>query len=155
MASSSKKTAKKKSASSTPMTHPLYLTADEQKIFAALPDSLKEGWKTEKETQSFDDTPELQNIRRSLAHFSSPALKKMREEPVLKEDDFMAFATSIDFENLSESDRAELLYVLGPSAIGLLIHTFLPRIEADEDVRFVQALSVARHFLLESFLKAA
>src|SRR3989338_1997973 len=49
-----------------PMAHPLYLTAQEQKVFEKLPAKLREGWKVEEEKLNAYETPRQLKIRREI-----------------------------------------------------------------------------------------
>lgn len=128
----------------------LYLTREEQALFAKLPAAVREGWNVEEEKRSFKDSDMLKRIRIGMAKFDSPVLKKMQTEAVATKD-IVDSLGNITLDSLSDNDRAELFFVIGPQGMGQLILSLLPHAQSAEDMPGIAAFSIARKELLTDF----
>lgn len=130
----------------------LHCTPSERSLFDALPEALREGWKLKDETLSYQDSPKNREIRFMIARFHDPKLLEVRAKftSVKTDEDFMALAASIDLSALSETDLGQILFALGPDAIGSLILAIFRTADSDEDLLMISHLSEARHELLQS-----
>lgn len=131
----------------------LPLTPAEKELWKAVPAEHRDAIIAATEARTFQDSAELQSIRRSLARFSSPKLVELVElNGQATPENLTSAMQAIDIESLPEEDRAELLFVLGPAGIGWMIESLIPQIEDEDDVGFIGMLAVARSGLLDSFL---
>ena len=130
----------------------LYLTDAEAKAFAALPDTLKEGWKVEAETLSYADTPKNREIRFMITRFHDPKLLAVRDQfkKVKTDEEYMKLLQDFDISKVSEADLGQMMFALGPDAIGALIRGILQSSVTDQDLVMVSHFAELRHELLES-----
>jgi hypothetical protein len=139
------------------MSLTVYLTAEEKKTLAALPAERTKGWKVEAETGSYEDSDEKRAIRMGLLHLEDPALKALQKKAgeAKTDKDFAALVKSMNIETSEDTDIAQILFAIGPATltevIGLLL---LNAGTSDDDMETAGILSVARHFLFESFQAA-
>ena len=128
----------------------LYLTADEKKLYDALSDDLKEGWETEEETITFEDTDELRQLRIDLMEVSSPVTKDIQEKAQGKKTMQEAAEALKDYDltNLSEDDMWEVFFALGPDTVTSMIEKLFVDVKEDKDVENISTFSIVRHELL-------
>lgn len=130
----------------------LHLTMQEQVLFDTLPDALREGWETEAETLSYEDTPQRRMIRLSLLRLHDPKLLAFREQAKQAQsaEEIAVLMESIDLKDVDEGDLAELFFALGPVTLSLLIAALLRTVKTDTDIEGITALTVIRHSVLAS-----
>lgn len=141
--------AKAKSA----MAHPLHLTADERKLFDALPEKLKEGWEVREEKMKCNDSAEQRVLRAMFLRLEHPLFRELQKKAkeCANEQEFMNLCTKIDITKVSYSDLAELFFVLGPEQMSHVVSRLFREADSDDDLNSVAALTVLRHVLLESY----
>ncbi len=124
----------------------------EQVLFDTLPDALREGWETEAETLSYEDTPQRRMIRLSLLRLHDPKLLAFREQAKQAQsaEEIAVLMESIDLKDVDEGDLAELFFALGPVTLSLLIAALLRTVKTDTDIEGITALTVIRHSVLAS-----
>jgi len=135
----------------------LFLTAEEQKLFEALPGSLKEGWQAKEETRQFTDSQQKASIRLHLLRLEDPKMLQFVEEAKSKEsvDDVAALINDTDLSGVSERELAKLFFALGPAPLGQIISSMLPEAKTDKDLEEIVAITTIRHFLLSSLTHTA
>ena len=132
----------------------LYLTGDEQKLFDALSDTLKNGWKTEKETLTYEDSDEERKVRLQLMRFSSPEMTqlKARLRSAGSAEEVRDAIKSLDPTKIDEHEWLEVLYGVGPEIISLIISTMLQAAKTDEELELAVAFTGVRHEILDAFV---
>ncbi len=135
----------------------LYLTGTEQAIFDVLPKILTEGWKTERELLTYEDSPERRQLRLALLRLHDPALIALREKTQQSHSvkEVAEMIAEMDMRKVDEDDLASLFFALGPNDLSLLIKHLLRAAESDKDVEGVTALTVVRHAVLQAFHSVA
>lgn len=130
----------------------LFLTGEEQSLFDALSDALKEGWDTKTETLRFEDNAQRRKIRLEMLKVHHPKTQDLikRILGAKTEQEIDALLESVNPKEIDDADLAELLFASGPDGIGAMVKGALKTAENDEDVAFAAQLSQARHELLES-----
>lgn len=116
-------------------------------MFDALPDELREGWETARETIVYEDTPQRRRIRMQHARITDPRLQKMRSQ-ISDDTTEAALQKSLenaDFRDIPEADVREILYALGPDMLSSMIQVLLKAASTDKDIEEATAYSVARH----------
>ncbi len=127
------------------MASPLYLTADEKKLFAALPKNLQEGWQVEEEKGTMYESVRQIAMRYQMADFSAyPGLKKIGET-MKKGGDISSFS----LDDIPAEALKELYFTMGARGVKSLILTFLTEVKNDADIEALSVLSIVRHKLLE------
>ncbi len=126
-------------------------------MFDALPAALQEGWETEAETLTYDDTPQKRMIRLSLLRLHDPRLLALREqaETARTPEQLAALLQEMDFTDVEDGDLASLFFALGPVVLSQLIVHLLGSVATDKDIEGVTALTVIRHSILASFHPAS
>ncbi len=147
----------RKKSSSSPMAHPLYLTADEKKVFASLPAKLQEGWKVEMEKQKYEDTAKRRQIRFEFMDLHDKHLLEFREKAygASSQREFEAIVETLDVTKLSEHDVRELFFAIGPDGMSLILYGLLSDAKTDDDLESISALTHIRSMLLKSMLSAS
>lgn len=135
-----------------PMPPNLHLTADEQKIFDALPATLKEGWTVEKEASAAYERPEELLMRYRMASFHNPACQAIAEKAkgAKTAQDIERIAASFDPSALSLPELSELLFTLGTKWLSHMLRYLLAHTSSDEDIEGIATLSHIRHMLFEA-----
>jgi hypothetical protein len=135
------------------MATALYLTSDEQKMFEALPEKLREGWEMKSESGGFQDSEQRRGIRAGLMRLKSEDMQSVKHALLVAqtEDAFLRAVDAIDFQSIPEGDLAELLFAVGPSGLTHVIDQMLTQASSDDDIFLIASLSVARHELMTSF----
>lgn len=131
----------------------LYLTADEKKLFDALPAAVRDGWVIELEQRTFVDTPEKRNMRFSLVRLHDPKLLAFRDRiaSMSSADALISVMKDMDMQGVSEDDLAELFFALGPNVLSVIIPALITAATTDASLEEVCSLSVLRRSLLSSF----
>lgn len=140
--------AKAKSA----MAHPLYLTADERKLFDALPEKLKEGWEVREERGEYEDSDMKRMLRLSFVRLKDPKLKQLQAKlkNVKDENELAELGRSADFFSAPEEDLAELFFAMGAMDMARLLRMKMSSAGTDADLDGIAALSGIRHAFYES-----
>lgn len=135
------------------MSTPLWLTADEQTVFAAFSPELRDGWEVQEETQTFADTSDRRAARLGLVRLHDPALLALRDKAkeASSPEALAALLAEMDVHDVSEDDLAELFFALGPDALTGLVVPLLREAKTDGDLDDVASLLLIRHSLLASF----
>ncbi len=138
------------------MAASLWLTKDEQKIFSALSDALRDGWKVVEETQVYEDTALNQRIRVDLTELQSPVLKDLQErlKNAKSKEDFVKITIDTDISMVTEHDVSQLFFMLGPDAVTGLIKGAIENAKTDDDLSLASTLSELRHEMLASLIAA-
>jgi hypothetical protein len=132
---------------------PLFLTADEKKLFAKTPAALVEGWEVKDEKLKFKDSPEKYAIRLRNLHIENEVLQQamVTANSMQKTVDILSLSQTIKAENVSQSDLLEVYYVMGPRAFTDLLALMLKHgLKTGEDVKIFVANALIRHELLVS-----
>lgn len=135
------------------MAHPLYLTADERKIFDALPEKLKEGWEVKEEKGKYEDSPERRSIRYELLKLNNPKYKKIvsSADKVHTKEEFHEFVSQVDLSLMKQDELIDILFTLGPNVLSGLIQKGLETAKEDDDLDLTTALTNFRHLTLSSY----
>ncbi len=134
------------------MQNVLTLTPDEKKIFDALSDALKEGWKVEVELPIPMDSPAKRLTRFELLQLRDPALMKLAERAKKTQDadEIVQFVQEADLTKVSYDDLTELFFAIGPSVLSQAIFDLFGTVKTDDELRDIGALADIRHSLLAS-----
>jgi len=135
----------------------LHLTKTEKDLFAALPDSVRNGWKTEDEALTFEDTDHRRYMRMSVMKLHDPrllGLKKKLMELKDKPEEARKVLEDLDIRTVNDDDMLQLFYAMGPAPITYMILSSLQPDATDEDLKNVAALSMIRHMILLAFVEA-
>jgi len=132
--------------------HTLYLTTDEQKLFAKLPADLTKDVPVEEEKIEYEDTPMRRGIRLKQLSVTDASLKKFFGTAALaaSEAEFVSMLCSLDLRSVSTDDIAEIMFAVGPDGTGFMIAQALENAESHDAVELATALSLLRHEMLES-----
>jgi len=130
----------------------LYLWSDEKKLFDALSDELKDGWKVEGETLKEDEREEELAMRRSMFRCGDAACQQLVKAATSAKsaEDFERIVSDFDFSSLSQEQSAEIFFTLGTGVLSSLIEGALQLTESDEDLEGTAGLTEIRHMLLEA-----
>lgn len=132
----------------------LFLRREEQKIFASLPDALREAWTVTQEEEKGDDQPEELAMRRRMTHFDAfPACQNILDQAARGED-VMDCLSSLAASQASEEILAELCFVLGTPVLSALLRSALSAAKKDTDLEGIASLSGIRHAMLALNLTA-
>ena len=124
--------------------HTVYLTAEEQKVFATLSDSIREGVTIQNEEFDTFESDKQLAMRYHLADFTLYPEVKQIAEAVLNGED----PSSFSLEDVPADVQKELYFTIGARGVDLLIRYVLREIEEAEDCAALCALTNARHELL-------
>ncbi len=131
----------------------LYLTPAER----ASATFLSEPWTNEcvvqEETMAFADTDKLLQVRRSVAAFEDPRLKKMQKATTKNQHDLAKEVEAMDMSALSDADVSQFFFVLGPTFLSGVIATQIMATKTPEDLQALCDLTQVRHGLLDIFTK--
>lgn len=126
------------------MAATLYLTAQEQKVFAALSKDLQEGWKLEEETGTSYESVRQIAMRYHMADFSAyPKLQRVIDM-IMSGKNLSGFS----FDDLPPESFKELSFTMGARGINSLMQTLITDIKNDDDMQALASLSAMRHELL-------
>lgn len=126
-------------------------------LFQALPESVRNGWKTEEELLTFEDTPSRRSMRMSVIKLTDPRLLRLRtqvSELQQKPQDAKKLMDDMDFSDVNDDDLLQLFYAMGPDVLTFMIVQLLQPTANDEDVQMVASLSMIRHLILFAFVEA-
>lgn len=135
------------------MAHPLYLTADERKLFTALSAKLREGWEVKEEKGKYEDSPERQEIRYELLKLNKAKYKKIvdKANTVRSQEEFHSFVMDVDFSSMTQDELIDVLFTVGPDIVSLLISHGIATAKEDSDVELIAAFTNFRHLVLASY----
>jgi len=138
------------------MNNVLYLTPAERQLFDALASELKEGWETEEEEQSYEDSAERRQVRLDLMELDDGRFEDviLKCGPECSPEDLQKLVSKVDLTGLSERDLWEICFALGPDAMGFLISKLLVDVRDDDHLEGIMALTNLRHELLVSLQPA-
>jgi len=124
----------------------LYLTSTEKELFAALPDTLKEGWSVEVLDGICDDRPEDLVMRYKTLPLKGGEFKRLAEEAkeAKTPEEFENIAASLNTEQLSYKEMVDLFFLLGTRIQSAMIRQLLTTAKKDEEIEAVMTLSVTR-----------
>lgn len=130
----------------------LHLTADEQALFAAVPENLRRKVNIESETLTYVDTPQRKQIRVQNMKLSATALLNFKGKVTAGStvEEMTTLLSTANLAALSEDDLSELYFALGPDGVSMLIIQMLPHVRKEEDFEALISLCVIRHSLLLS-----
>lgn len=130
----------------------LFLTAEEQAIYNALPATLQEGWSIEAETQQYKDTQQKRVLRFRLYRAYDPRLRVLMQsfETASSDEELKNILTNASLKDVSDTALAELFFTMGPGPISAFIVAMLKGAKKDEDIERIASLSIIRHALLSS-----
>ena len=128
----------------------LFLTAEEQKVFEALPAKLREGWKVEG-VALVSERPEELTVRQGMASFDQPELRAVctRLAEAKEGASYEQAMHSLDADAFTREQLAEIFFVLGVDALSHFIAYVLAQMKTDEDMELVSALAQIRSMLSE------
>ncbi|MFA5800023.1 MAG: hypothetical protein WC840_03635 [Candidatus Peribacteraceae bacterium] len=122
----------------------LYLTAEEKKLFDALPETLREGWKVvEEERGTYESDDELL-LRRKMASFKDFPQVTMLVDRLQKGDK----PETLSLEGIPESILSELCFTIGARGLSVLTGRLLLDAKTDADMEGLVGLSQFRHEML-------
>jgi hypothetical protein len=131
----------------------LFLTAEEQKVFQALPAKLREGWTVEEEKGQFQDAEEKLSMRMALLRLHDPKLLAVQKRAVgLSSGQLAELLAQTDLKGVADDDLAELTFAVGPSILSKLIEGLLLQAKTDAELEDIVALALIRHSLLQSYI---
>ncbi len=132
------------------MKHPLYFTPAEQTLFAQLPASLQEGWEIAEERPLPVESPRQREVRLMLARIHDPKLLALRDKAMkaTSAQEVAALLEDTTLEGVANDDLAQLFFALGPTALSSLLENQIRSATTDDDLSFVEGLTVIRHAML-------
>jgi hypothetical protein len=135
------------------MLNTAFLTSQEQALFEALPDTLREGWKVEPETVTHKDSEKQKKLRFMLFSAYAPHLRVLIHslESASTDKEMQKILMTADLKELSDTALAEIFFTMGPNSLSLFIVAMLEQVKDDEELERIVSLSVIRHSLLRSF----
>ncbi|OIO55353.1 hypothetical protein AUJ46_01520 [Candidatus Peregrinibacteria bacterium CG1_02_54_53] len=124
----------------------LFLTTEEQKVFQALPDKLREGWTMEVERLTAYETVEELAMRQKMASFDEfPQIallaKQVSEGSALEK---------LSLHDVPQEVLPELCFTIGATGLTVLMAKLLSVMQNDEDLEGLMGLSLLRHEMLLS-----
>ncbi len=130
------------------MQHTLYLTAEEEAVFRALSEELRDGWQVERENLKFKDTDQQRQTRYSLTRFTDPRLTNMSSQlnATSTPETILETLGMMDI-SMQNDDFLSLLFALGPDVISSFISYMLSDNPTDETLVTISGLSSMRHML--------
>lgn len=131
----------------------LFLTPQEEAVFARLGADIREGWNIAAENLVFEDSPMKLHLRLGLLRLHDPALLKLRERVKTLQDPktIAEEISSIDHSLLLHDDLAALFFAMGSGVLTELIALLLPAAASDKDLADLAALTFIRHEILVSY----
>ena len=135
-----------------PMAHPLYLTADERKLFDALPAKLKEGWEVKEEEGKYEDTDKKRMLRMAFLRVEDPKLKEFKAKAATAKspEELLKFSQTINLAKVPSGDLSELFFALGPEGLLIFIRNSLSNAKIDQDLDGIAFLSAVRNEFYKS-----
>lgn len=127
-------------------TNTLYLTAEEQSAFLALPEALREGWTVESETGTAYEDADVLKVRAGMARFETAPEMRAYVQESLKTGKIEP--TTI--KEIPESALPELFFTIGARGVSVLMKVMLQSTKGDEDVAGLAGLSHIRHDILHT-----
>lgn len=132
--------------------HTLHLTEAEAKKFSVLSADLQKGVAVEKETLTYEDSPRRRGMRFELLTIKDPELVALGQavQTAKSDADFQKAVGSLDLSKIGNADFMQMLFAMGPDAIGHIIDSLLSGTPSAKDVEAATAYSMLRHDMLES-----
>ena len=128
------------------MNNTLYLTADEQKLFDALSEELKEGWELVDEVQDSYESPKVIAMRAGMASFDVyPELEDLAKKVQEGED-----ISKLSILNIPEQALGEFAFTIGAKGLSAFIEHLSKEIQSNEDILGLAVLTLLRHEILET-----
>ncbi len=134
------------------MGNPVHLTADEQKLFEALPAAVKAVFKKRIETEiidAYETEAELKERLRNASFTSDPRARLLAEKVMHK----LARSENLDdlsLDELPEQVLSSVLYGMGAVGISAIIELMLADAKNTETVEAIGLLSRARNKVLRA-----
>ncbi len=131
----------------------LYLTPSEEKMFSSRSADLQQSWTVTPEVLTYADTPERRAFRFQMLRVQDPQLIQFREKALqaMSDTTFIELASSIDLTRIDNRDLTQIVFALGPDAMGMIITGILQSATMKDDIELAAAFSALRHGMLESF----
>lgn len=124
----------------------IFLTKEEQPLFAKIAASLTEGWTLETEDQTAYETPEVLEMRGNISPLRRhPAVKEIAEKVQIGEK-----IENLKMPELSDEDVAEFFFMIGAKGMTIFLEMLLKEAKTDDDLRLIGHISDLRHSLLET-----
>jgi len=122
----------------------LYLLPDEERRFAALPESVREGWVVVSEAgRAFEDAAVLK-VRANMARFEKfPELRSFVTESIRA-----GKADASTIKTIPESILPELYFTIGARGVTMLRNSLFASVRDDADVGALAGFSRIRHDIL-------
>ena len=141
------------SRSTKHMAHPLHLTVDEKKLFAKLPENLREGWEVKEEKGEYEDTDKKKMLRMAFLNLTDPKLQDFQKKAqhAKSADELIALTKTLTLTAMLPEDLRELLFAMGSDGMTGLLAVLLTQAQTDEDLDAISFISSIR----ELFFKAA
>lgn len=124
----------------------LYFTRQEQELFSALPESLKEGWKIESVDTLHEESPDELSFRLRMAKVQNYALQAVIGS-LKRKSDLAEAVKHIDFTKFSSEAQGELFFLLGVRVLTAMILSVLAHTTSDEDLEGLAGLTYIRDSL--------
>ncbi len=125
------------------MSRTLFLTGDEQAVFAALPSALREGWAVEPETSESYETDQQLEVRRHLLEGRKEFMALNRKLEKLGKDEA---ETQDLLSDLPDGTVLPMVFALGARALTAYVAATLKDLRA-EDLEGLALLTDLRHQL--------
>ncbi len=129
-----------------------YLTPGEEKVFAALPAELRNGWQVEVEKLKYEDNSEKRQIRFEIMDLQDEGVAEFqkRAQGVKSEAEFMKLVEGFDVGSIPDNDLTQVVFALGPEFMGVFISDLLKGAKTNQDMEVAVAFAALRHGMLES-----
>jgi len=124
----------------------LHLTDGEQKVFAALPEKLKEGWEVQEERSSAYESAEELSMRQQMVSF----VEFPQVAALAKQVEAGSALSTLSLHDVPQEVLPELCFTIGAKGLSVLMASLLKEIRSDEDVEGLMGLSLLRHEMLLS-----
>jgi len=124
----------------------LYFTRQEQELFSALPESLKEGWTVKSVETLHEESSDELFFRLRMAKVQNYALKAVIDS-LKKKSDLAEAVKHIDFTTFSSEAQGELFFLLGVRVLTAMILSVLAHAMSDEDLEGLAGLTYIRDSL--------
>ena len=134
------------------MAHPLYLTAEERKLFDSLPEKLREGWIIKEEKGTYQETEQKRMLRLTFLNLHDPQLRAFQDKAknARTHEEFLKLIEKVDLRKASQEDLAELFFGLGSEGMSVVIQSLLPLAKTDEDLNGISFISTIRNGFYET-----
>lgn len=142
--------------SSVTMTQPLHLTADEKKLFLALPEKIRKDWEVHEEKRTFTDSEKQFRLRWMSVRFESEKMRSLERKlaGAKSMSDMQKIVKSADLSQLSRQDVINVMFIAGPKLVGVMLFDYLVSAKKSDDLDAVARFSQTRSVLLDALLPA-